>query len=300
MEVLRYPPYPIITTWDVPSANTQYKVFLEDLVDHSTTITLVTSNAQSQVTFNISQSEAEYDREFLIRIRDLSNNIVVESNLDVTRPYIDYRTLGTTATEIAEYKNHELIARAIIDSIVDKGFYNKKEIFEGVGNGADYYPLFRKVNKVLKIYRNNVLVYDSAITTNEKTYSVTLDHSAVVKDLEGQYNRLNSGSIYLFSGSDDFGPATYVVGEFARGDDFVFVLDAGYKTVPADVEQATKMLIEDLKCGRLDYYKRYVTSYNTDQFKIQVDKRSLDGTGNILVDKILSKYIGNINRPGVL
>ena len=48
---------------------------------------------------------------------------------------------------------------------------------------------------------------------------------------------------------------------------------------------ATKLLIEDIKCGKLDYFKRYVTAYNTDQFRIQFDKSVLNGTGNIIVEQ---------------
>jgi hypothetical protein len=78
------------------------------------------------------------------------------------------------------------------------------------------------------------------------------------------------------------------------------LLETGYKVVPNDITDATKMLIEDIKCGKLDYYKRYIKNYSTDQFKIEYDKRMIDGTGNILVDKILDKYIETIIRPGVL
>jgi len=60
------------------------------------------------------------------------------------------------------------------------------------------------------------------------------------------------------------------------------------------------MLIEDIKCGKMDYYKRYVKSFSTDQYKIEYDKRLIEGTGNILVDKILSRYKETIIRPGVL
>ena len=40
--------------------------------------------------------------------------------------------------------------------------------------------------------------------------------------------------------------------------------------------------------------------YSTDQFKVEYNKNSFEGTGNILVDKILDKYKENIIRPGVL
>ena len=60
------------------------------------------------------------------------------------------------------------------------------------------------------------------------------------------------------------------------------------------------MLIDDLKCGKLDYYKRSIVNYSTDQYRIQIEKSALNGTGNILVDKILDKYINTTINPGVL
>jgi hypothetical protein len=87
---------------------------------------------------------------------------------------------------------------------------------------------------------------------------------------------------------------------FSNGADYIFLLETGYKVVPIDIQDATKLLINDIKCGKLDYYKRYVKNYSTDQFKIEYDKRMIEGTGNIIVDKILSKYVNNIVRPGVL
>jgi hypothetical protein len=87
---------------------------------------------------------------------------------------------------------------------------------------------------------------------------------------------------------------------FPEGADYIMLLETGYKVVPYDIQDATLMLIDDIKCGKLDYYKRYIKNYSTDQFKIEYDKRLIDGTGNILVDKILEKYKENIIRPGVL
>jgi len=60
------------------------------------------------------------------------------------------------------------------------------------------------------------------------------------------------------------------------------------------------MLINDIECGKLDYFKRYTSSYNTDQFRIGFDKRLFDGTGNLLVDKILERYTSTLVIPGVL
>jgi len=87
---------------------------------------------------------------------------------------------------------------------------------------------------------------------------------------------------------------------FPSKNNYLFVLDEGFRAIPPDVQYAAEMLIDDLKCGKLDYYKRYVTSYNTDQFRIQFDKSMLNGTGNFLVDKILDKYSNTITKPGII
>jgi len=303
MEVLRLPPYPIDTKWDVPLPNTEYQLYIEDLVDHSVETEYVTSDSNSQITYTITQAKAQFDRIFLFRILDLDGAIVVDSNLDVLRPYIDYRNLGTTASEIQEYKMLEMVARRIIDSIVADGFYNNKHIVETNGSGADYFPIWEDLNRVLKVYRNNELIYDYDAedpSTNEAVYKITLDNTAIIRDENGPYDRAQSLPLHLQPAAGDLGYVGWRGVAFPLSDDFLFVLDVGYKAVPPDIEYATKLLIEDLKCGKLDYFKRYVTSYNTDQFRIQFDKSVFDGTGNMIVDKILSNYLKDITKIGMI
>jgi len=304
MEVLRVPPYPITTTWSVPLPNTNYSIYVEDLVDHSTETIDVTSDSNSKVDYTLSLAKVEFDRKFLFRIYNEDNIIVEDSNLDILRPYVNPHLLGSTASEVEEYKILELVARSIIDSQIVEGFYDAKHIVQGVGNGTDYYPIWEDFNKILKVYENNVLVYDvENPEVNIYNFGMTLDNTAIQKAVVAQntYNRVEQGLAYLPVASGDLGhvgPGRSV--DFPRGWDYTFVLDVGYKAVPPDVEYATKLLIEDLKCGKLDYYKRYVTSYNTDQFRIQFDGKMFDGTGNFIVDKILDKYTKTIAKPGII
>ena len=301
MEVLRLPPYPLTTTWDVPDANTAYDLYIEDLIDHSVETQAVTSNASSQITYEITQAKAIFDRKFLFRILDTDGGIVLDSNLDVLRPYIDYRTLGTTASEIEEYRMLELVARSLIDAVVTDGFYNNKHIVEVNGSGADYMPIWEDLNRVLKVYRDNQLIYDvDTPEDNEYEYRVTLDNSSIIRVENDKYNRFQAAPLSLPLAGGDI---AHLVGDavaFPNYADFLFVLDIGYRAVPPDVEYATKLLIEDLKCGKLDYFKRHISSYGTDQFKIQFSKQSLEGTGNMIVDKILSKYARTITKIGMI
>jgi hypothetical protein len=302
MDILRVAPYPKVTVWEVPDANTNYTVYIEDLVDHVLESSNVVSNSDSKFTYTFNQSDLLLDRKFLFQVLDEDENIVVEDIVDITRPYVDPNSLGSTASEIAEYTQLEMVARSIIDTIVTDGFYNSKQIVQGVGQGSDYFSIWKDFNKILKVYENNVLIYDFETPDNNLyTFNITADNAAVQRVFESEYNRIEQGAIVLPPAYGDLGSVgSGRVVDFPRGYDYIFVLDAGYKSVPADVEYATKLLIEDLKCGKLDYYKRYVTSYNTDQYKISFDKKVLDGTGNMIVDKILDKYLKNITRPGVI
>lgn len=302
MEVMRVPPYPITTTWTLPIANYNYIQYVEDLVDHSVIETEVTSDANGIVEYILPLDKVQYDRKFYIKFYDTEHeHTLYEENLDIIRPYVNASKLGTTASEIAEYRMLELVSRSIIDTIIPNGFYNYKKIVQAVGQGSDYFPLWYDTNKVLKVYENNVLVYDiDTPELNEFEYLVTLDNSAIQRTVVGSYNRAEQSLPNLPIGRGDLGYYGMQFLAFPAGYDYTFVLDSGYKTIPSDVEYATKTLMEDIKCGKLDYYKRYVTAYNTDQFRIQFDKSVLNGTGNMLVDKILDKYANTILKPGLI
>jgi hypothetical protein len=323
MQILRLPPYPISITYTVPDPLTSYVFVIEDVENQNITQEAILSTSQSKVTFELPTDFSKYDKSYSLAIYEeisegvLSDEAVVEDNLEIMRPYVDPATLGTTATEIAQYTEYESIARTIIDNITG-GFYNNRTYLETVGQGTDYIPLWERTNKILKVYENAELVYDvdhaDGPALGEWNYLITKDKSAITKDPVAYTDAINraerkksgmfvapSDSFALFDTEDSGNIYTISGGvAFNEGYDYIFQLETGYKVVPYDIQDATKMLIEDIKCGKLDYYKRYVTSYNTDQFKIQFDKSILDGTGNILVDKILSKYVKSITKLGVL
>ena len=325
MQILRKPPYPLSVSYTVPEASTEYILVIEDLLEQTETEIVLQSNSSSILTYALTEEFTKYDKSYPVTIyesltvsgvQDVRGDIVVEDNLDITRPYIDPTTLGTTPTEIAEYTDHENLARAIIDSVTG-GFYYKRSYLEVVGQGTDYIPLWDKTHKILTVHENAELVYDSSETPAALTtynYLITKDKTAITKDPVETVDALNraerkpariplaySDSISLFDTEDSGNVQTVSSGvAFSEGTDYIILLETGYKVVPYDIQDAARMLINDIKCGKLDYYKRYVKSYSTEQFKIQYDERLLDGTGNILVDKILDKYVNNISKPWVL
>jgi regulator of sigma D len=319
MNILRKTPYPLSASYEGLEPSTDYLVTIEsssrfeDAVFSET----VTTNGTGDLVIVLPEVFGKYDESYALTVTDELGDIVVEDNLNILRPYVDPASLSTATHTEAENTKFEALARAIIDS-VSGGFYFEKDWIEVTGEGNDYMPLWDRAYKVLKAYENSVLDYDSTQdppALGEYNYLITQDKSSIIKDPTTPYNGINrlesapqkpplvalSDSISPFETDDSGVSFTFKPGSsFPKGVDYLFEVEMGYKVVPQDIKDATLMLIDDIACGRLDYYKRYVTSYSTDQFRIQMDKSVLDGTGNILVDKILDKYVVSVKKPRML
>lgn len=327
MQILRLPPYPLSISYDVPEAETDYILVIKqnsrDVVDVEENLV---STAGSKLEYTLPELFNSYDESYYLAIYESVfgelGDIVVEDNLEIMRPYANPTTLATrygsgTATEILQYTQWEGLARAIIDSIVPDGFYYERNWLETTGQGTDYTPVWDRTYKILKAYENNELMWDSTQdppALGSWNYLLTKDKTAIIKDwaqMTDSYIRqdgkpvgvpLAESDSYALYDTEDSGNTQAVIPgvTFPTGYNYLFSLETGYKVVPYDVQDAAMMLIDDIKCGKMEYHKRYILNYSTDQYKIQIDKSALDGTGNILVDKILEKYITNFGKPGVL
>jgi hypothetical protein len=254
---------------------------------------------------SIDLSSIKHDGEYVINIDNWEiDDTQTESSeiyFTLVRPYSNPNDHGTTASEIATYTSNEELARAIIDSVCDVEFYYKKKIIQTTGQGTDYLPIWVDAKKVLKVYENNVLLYDADDLENSvSSFEIIPDGSAITMTFNDAINRDESARILLPASPTDITELDYSARGFPKGWDYTIVLEVGYNKVPSDIVRATELLIHDIDCGKLDYYKRYIGAYNTDQFRIQFDKAVFEGTGNLIVDKILDKYRKPIEFVGVL
>lgn len=293
MEILRVPPYDVVeASLTIPAGYTSqsFVAYITNMADLSVSSQTFTGSTDDEFTVSLS---AKYDADYYVEIQTDTGTLVIHDTYEVRRPYVLATEHATTASEIAAYRKNEELARAIIDSVVSEGFYYEKKTVEIPGSGTDYLPVWDKVVKVVDIYENNVLVTD-------RTFGLSKDRTAIVEIVEGPNNRDEQAPLVLPSSSSDSGIIGYSYLGFPKNWDYRVVYDHGYPTVPSDIVKAAELLVDDIACGRMDYYKNYVTSYNTDQFKIQFEKGIFEGTGNLIVDKILAKYKKLISRPGVL
>jgi hypothetical protein len=303
MELLRVQPYSNIDVDfilpEVVSSESEITVTVTDMADLSVFDTYTYSGiAGDSISYPIS---AKYDTDYRVVITaDIEGTeVLFDDTYSVRRPY--FTPEGDTATDIAVTTSNEEIARAIIDSVIMQGFYYKKATLETVGLGSDYIPLWMDAKKILKVYENNILIYDAENPAEyERSFEITRDKTAIIESYPGILNRNESTPLILPVSNSDQIDLKFSYRGFPRGYDYKIILESGHTAVPSDIARAAKLLAEDLACGKLDYQKRYVAAYNTDQYKIQFDKKVFEGTGNLIVDKILSKYAKSITRLGVI
>jgi hypothetical protein len=298
MEILRVPPYADISVnFVIPAGITSSTITanITDMADLSVS-TLTFLNKVAGNILNISlpgNYDSSYRVEIIKNLGAVGEATLQDETYEIVRPYVDPSTKGSTASEIATYALNEEIARAVIDSIVVEGFYYKKKVLHFTGTGADYLPIWDDVKKILAVYENNKLVED-------RQYEVSSDKTAIIEKSSDNINRAESSPLVLPAAASDSLDPQFVYRGFGKTWDYLITVEYGHTSVPSDIVRATEMLIHDIECGKLDHYKRFVSSYNTDQYRIQFDKGLFEGTGNIIVDKILSKYTKSITKLGVL
>jgi hypothetical protein len=298
MEILRVSPYAEVpVNFVIPAGVTDadITVTITDMADLSiSTLTFLDFSSTDVLEISLpGKYDSSYRVEIVADLGTEEERILQDETYEIFRPYVDPSTKATTASDIAAYALNEEIARAIIDSIVPEGFYYKKKVLHFEGSGSDFLPIWDDVKKVLSVYENNQLVED-------RQYEVTSDKTAIVEKSVDNINRAESAPLVLPAASSDSLDPQFVYRGFGRGWDYLITVEYGHTVVPSDIVRATEMLIHDIECGKLDYYKRFISSYNTDQYRIQFDKGLFEGTGNIIVDKILSKYVKSITKLGVL
>lgn len=330
MEITRLQPFPLVFRVEELEADTDYVVCMLD--DHATDLseTSVTADSEGIIEFDLPDYYSRYDDEYRVEIYTktgtntngtaIRGDLVYVDTLTIMRPYIDPRTLADGEEELVEAEQYEGIARAIINAITG-GFMYQRQTVETVGLGNDYLAVPFRLNKIVRVYENDILVYDSEpedpeTWVNKKEYYITPDKGAisVVMDSAYGYDRMQSkpvtpqmpasDSFTLYNTNDSPNIIQNKSGSpmFPSGWDYVVVIEIGWPIIPHDIRQATSLLINDLKCNNIPYMNAYIKEYESDQFNLKFERDVFlsDKTGNRIVDRILSAYVRPIYRLGVL
>ena len=290
MEVLRINgSVPTVSFSDlVPSG--VYTIEYSDLLTDETFSASASANGSGDISFILNDKYTSYDGNLEARVIDTYDEEVIVTNIDVLRPYCDIYSLATELNKtVAQIKEMERIARYIVDSETFGGFKFVRKEKEVVGLGSDYLVIDEKIYKLYKLYENLELVYDVNAASNDQEFEISKDKTSIVLT-QTETNRVNYNRVWR---------DRYLDVDFADGFEYLVDADFGWKVIPQDIQEATRLLVSDISSDNMRYVNKYIESFDNDDFKIKFAKNFNASTGNLVVDRILQKYKNNI-RLGVL
>lgn len=278
MEVLRTSGLAEITV-DLPTdyPNEDFTVLVYDGLSASSFEVTATANAGGVVQLTLPSYYKKYDGEFDITLTNSQDEELVSYGVSVLRPYIDPATaatkLGISVQDATEY---ERVARFIIDSKTG-GFRRCRKTVSAVGMGLDYLPMQERITKIWSVTENGD-------PTEPGLYTISTDQTSVVAVDDEDRN--------------EFKPVWrtrwQAPGTFLENWDYEVDGDFGWATIPAKIQEATLLLIQDISCGNNRHINKYVVEYQTDGYRVKYADSVFQTTGNAVVDKILASYGGEI------
>ena len=290
MEILRHTDTTSLVASFQVSSSTVHTLEYDDLITGQSYSASATP-LYGSVSFTLNNKYLTYTGNLVASVKNDSGDTVVLTNIDVVRPYCNTDNVAA-ALDITDGSelDYERIARYIIDSQT-QGFPFVRKEKEVVGNGSDYLPVDEKIYKIYKVYQNGYLLFDSTSQTNEVNFLISKDGTSIISiDPEVPENKINYKQVWR---------ERYLDADFNEGSEYIIDGDFGWKVIPQDVQEASELLIQDMKNNTLQYVNRYIESFDNDDYKIKFAKGALTNTGNVIVDKILEKYRNRI-RLGVL
>ena len=289
MEILRLPETTAIQVdLTLPAIETQYLISYEDLQTGETFSASATSNSQKVARFTLDNKYLLYSGNLFANISDPSGNIVMSVGIDIVKPYCDINSLKTKLQiTTAQAVESEKVARRIIESEAGS-FQFVRKLKEVYGMGIDYLPIDERISKIYQMWENGEVIYVNGDSSYDQ-YTVSVDKSSIVLNDEIQ-NKVEYSKVWR--------DRNFAV-TFCNGCDYLVDGEFGYQVVPSDVQEACEILIQDLVQGNTKYYSRNILEFDNREFTIKFAPGSSTGTGNLIVDKLLTRYKNRI-RPGVI
>jgi hypothetical protein len=224
-----------------------------------------------------------------------------ESKVFVSTPYVD---LGEAANALgvgADYSDPnkktyqemleaERYARKLIETFTGQRFYLQDASHTLYGNETDTLPLPRKINKIHKIYSNDILLVDNLAQppVNNWGYSLQISESG----FGVRINRANMLDNTVYTANGMVPPSiTDTSGVFSNHITYILEGRFGWEDVPDEISMACLELMKDYFSKDKVWRNKYIKNISTFDWKFEYDSATFSGTGNNYVDQILSDYV---------
>lgn len=254
-----------------------------------------TASGASQVfTATLTSDSAAYDRNIKIEwVSSTASGASTTINYySIVRPFAtasrirELADINSSVTD-ATLKKEEKKARSLIQSYTGVKFSKEYTSIVVYGNDSDVLTLPVPVIRIDKIYEDDILVYDSTSTASVNNFDYAIEPSVsktrikiINEDDELERRVLEYPDVAVIPYS----------GTFKKDYQYKIVGIFGYEYVPSKVELACSLVVEDLLCNDWNIRNKIIQSIKTDSYDIQYAKEFAGGTGNLMVDSLLSEW----------
>lgn len=271
---------------------TLYNISMIDQNSLKVTTSTGTSNGSGVLTITLPIDYTKYDGWFALEISQ-GSNVVYLDTVTATRPYVEASKIVSyvlpkviTTDQAIEY---ERIARYLINSIIGFSFEFVRKDVHLVGNGTDFLPTDERITKIFSVKENNETIW---VEGEDYPFGPFVGLHSVARSYGDETaNRLEYKIVWNNRGGYP---------DFVENSDYVLDAEIGWQVVPQDIQEATLMLVNDIVCGTNRYTNKYIDAFGSGAGRIDYFREAIRGTGNLIVDNILSKYILESVRAKVL
>ena len=273
------------------------------------------TKAGSLYEFELSSDICKYDRKLRINIELLdygvaalysSSNLVSSGtsgsystdflDISLVRPYVTADELASelgltivtgTPSDTSEVKRSTLErwerqARMFINSKIDDKIRLKYKTVTVVGQDTDILYLDgNRIESFDKITKDDEVIYDKQEEIDLLGYTFEISKSKLQLKPVAIGTNIDEGKSVV---------AIYDPGYFERGSIYNVRGEYGWKNVPEELREATIILVDDIRCNDWSYRNKGLKSVKNDSFDLQYNDIIFSGTGNILVDSLISEF----------
>ena len=220
-----------------------------------------------------------------------------EEFYEVYTPYatvsdiVDYFNFGTRVSDLnyrdeEEIKSAEFMARMQIENYVSMSFGKRTANQEIFGNGSDALELTERMNSITKIYEDGILVIDY---TSDPVYNIfgwNVELTPTYKALR----IINSSGLSVISYDNVVDPTVPEYGRFRDASRYRIYGEIGWPYVPQDIRRCAVVLSGDYLSMDANWRQKYLNKVTMGDVSFEMAPGAFNGTGNILVDRILDSY----------
>jgi len=257
----------------------------------------------------LSPEICKYDRKLRIDIEAISygtasvgsqagtNGSYTTDNLYVSlvRPYVSSSELaeelgltiveenpsGSSEVTAPTLERWERQARMFINSKIDEKIRFQYKNVSVSGEDTDVLYIGERTHSFDKITKDDQVIYDYFDDINLLSYALEISKSKLqLKPIVPEHN-IDEGKAMS---------AIYDPGFFEKGSVYNIRGEFGWSEIPEQIREAIIILVDDMRCNDWSYRNKGLKSVKNDSFAIEFADSAFSGTGNLLVDSLISEF----------